>query len=978
VFEDTSVDLSRIDRHHYLGLRAYLTLMLSIEQIFKSTPSISFTRTQRRSRGLSDLSLNSLRSIAYEEEVTHHKSRPARQPIAPPLNFNEALQLNFVNRFPRRQPCSPPSSSLAQQHDGFARFLKEHASPPHQRVTAGGRIVPAAGPPPIFNVESLRVPTSGSGTQEPSATLQELRKGSAAEEGFRHTAAAAANNALSNGHENIPLGNHHSSRAQQAIVSIQADGSKGNQTNGQLQLQVGTAPHVPSGSNPFVLADGSNVVIQNGYPYRVYWNGFQTVSEPMIIPFAAVPGSMHTNLQSAGVAPQYSIANPYANTAIVPLTLFNTANGQDARPPQSDQQLPDHALERLQETFRYELKKLDKHIALRSHMFSTLEHNSYVAQRKHLVEQMDNIRISRRSGSRSSSNTMATTQGYLNSTLIASTHGYNVNHRASMQVDPTSQDPRVIGIPAKFDAQGIVTGPPWNALVNGVSKAASATAPIAEPQQKTPPPKKGLGASSILSPDAPPFIPSSMKKSTARKVETCILNDQRQNDSANMNLPSSVMAPRMSYGDHLVVTKTQKAIAIPSADKESQTTFQGSSKALWPHGRSRMSGSGSAMYDLVPLVHQADIAYVENLSLNPMQDFKLYCSTTTEFQEVIRRVREQARLYGCEGGQSKDPEYDAEQDIRWAMADRSPIPLPKKLPDHIVNPRPWNWNDSAFNIRADRSHLRSTTLTAPATHVGKAQPQTEVLEAGTYNNETVHGQLAQETDFRTIAKVGSSPITHASPESNANTGPKYVASESKKLEPSTFPRTILGDLSPNKQAAAAISENGNGQSNVDAAEPAPGTALVDDPMFWHKVIQAKLAGWENEGPVPYLQDKKEDNKLSKRYVHRADIDNETESRSGTVIPMYVKDDATAVSGPDKIRSTLAGAQLGIQKESAEQWTKEHQDAVDAACLHNPYERPPTPEGWRVPPLPPDIWSKMPFKLEDWPKYIPDSVTEGIN
>ncbi|KAF7116873.1 hypothetical protein CNMCM5793_005454 [Aspergillus hiratsukae] len=45
-------------------------------------------------------------------------------------------------RHPSRQPSDPPQGALAQADAGFARFLKEHASPKHQRVTAGGRIVP--------------------------------------------------------------------------------------------------------------------------------------------------------------------------------------------------------------------------------------------------------------------------------------------------------------------------------------------------------------------------------------------------------------------------------------------------------------------------------------------------------------------------------------------------------------------------------------------------------------------------------------------------------------------------------------------------------------------------------------------------------------------------------------------------------------------------------------------------------------------
>lgn len=53
---------------------------------------------------------------------------------------------------PERQPSVPPSTQRAQQDEGFARFLKKHSSPTHQRVTAGGRIVPMdhrSRPPPF-------------------------------------------------------------------------------------------------------------------------------------------------------------------------------------------------------------------------------------------------------------------------------------------------------------------------------------------------------------------------------------------------------------------------------------------------------------------------------------------------------------------------------------------------------------------------------------------------------------------------------------------------------------------------------------------------------------------------------------------------------------------------------------------------------------------------------------------------------------
>lgn len=60
---------------------------------------------------------------------------------------------------------------LSKQDSGFFRFLKKHASPPHHRVTAGGRIVPAGPltPPPTFDYDSLMA-VAGPG---PSVRMQE-------------------------------------------------------------------------------------------------------------------------------------------------------------------------------------------------------------------------------------------------------------------------------------------------------------------------------------------------------------------------------------------------------------------------------------------------------------------------------------------------------------------------------------------------------------------------------------------------------------------------------------------------------------------------------------------------------------------------------------------------------------------------------------------------------------------------------------
>ncbi|ODH15187.1 hypothetical protein ACO22_06468 [Paracoccidioides brasiliensis] len=72
----------------------------------------------------------------------------------------DGLLLSQANhlQYPHRQPINAPQGKLAQIDAGFARFLKEHASPKHQRVTAGGRIVPmnlSSAPAPEFKLPAI-------------------------------------------------------------------------------------------------------------------------------------------------------------------------------------------------------------------------------------------------------------------------------------------------------------------------------------------------------------------------------------------------------------------------------------------------------------------------------------------------------------------------------------------------------------------------------------------------------------------------------------------------------------------------------------------------------------------------------------------------------------------------------------------------------------------------------------------------------
>ena len=67
-----------------------------------------------------------------------------------------ASRRDFAN--PSQEPRPPPPPEIdIRAYEGFARFLKEHASPKSKRVTAGGRVVSVGpiSPPQTFHTEFL-------------------------------------------------------------------------------------------------------------------------------------------------------------------------------------------------------------------------------------------------------------------------------------------------------------------------------------------------------------------------------------------------------------------------------------------------------------------------------------------------------------------------------------------------------------------------------------------------------------------------------------------------------------------------------------------------------------------------------------------------------------------------------------------------------------------------------------------------------
>ena len=176
---------------------------------------------------------------------------------------------------------------------------------------------------------------------------------------------------------------------------------------------------------------------------------------------------------------------------------------------------------------------------------------------------------------------------------------------------------------------------------------------------------------SVLSPNAPAFFP----------------NGGVDNEIA-FAAPSPESWPLSSYPSKH--QERDEEMVVPSLDEQNGGA---------------MNDDTSGTLDYAPpdprdpamrIIHPDDIKYTDHYS---NEDRQRFCTTIEQFQEAIRRVREQARLYGCHGGSSKDPAYDAEQDIWWAICDQDPIPRPCKVSRHPRRPQPWNWNESDFNYR---------------------------------------------------------------------------------------------------------------------------------------------------------------------------------------------------------------------------------------------------------------------------------------
>ena len=523
---------------------------------------------------------------------------------------------------------APPDILIPQRHDGFVRFLKQHASPPHHRVTAGGRIVPTGphSPPPMFDYESLtgmvdrrrhklqdnyypRIPANDARDNVRSPNWPMLQSAP-----FDDQAR------LLNGYQQTPAS------LQSVQTSFMPPGSMAFPQFPSTASPMTPASFAPVGS----FEDGSMMAVYNGNYYRAYWNGISTVVEPLPVTMGPAPLAFQHGNQTQPVHNQARSKPPSSSQTSKQIKPLADSTNQ-SRVSSSHSQISRSAqqLDARERDLKADLHKLDRHLALHHYELSQQQRASFVAQRRSLIEDIDDIRKIR---------------------------------------EPASPDRPFIKV--KDLAKRATERASKSRSGQQSSLIRRDTGPVSARKVS------GLSISKTLSPNAPPFVPSN---SRITQFKAPVATAQARSQPIKISHPDS--GQRMMIQDKEIVLHKQES----SLDRDPEDPA-------------------------MRIVHNSDIAYAAEFEDQTLHGKKQYCTTVSEFQEALRRVRQHARQHGCAGGSSKDPAYDAEQDIWWAICDKDPIPLPTGTPDHVKNPRPWDWGNSVFNYRYMISTQWETTL----------------------------------------------------------------------------------------------------------------------------------------------------------------------------------------------------------------------------------------------------------------------------
>lgn len=660
-----------------------------------------------------------------------------------------------IARPPYRQPIPAPEELHDQKKDGFKRFLKEVASPPHHRVTAGGRIVPAGTPPPPIMMQFDSLDDS---LQHRQGRHMSFGKNVNRPEAPPGNALALYNkvNSRVEAQGKVPgNGQTYLFKSQAGLFPSQNGGKMANVASLNNQQPLGYA--ISAGTMPL----GPLPTPYAGNHLLGYWNGGPVYNQ--LLPTPPYPYAEH-------ILPMYG--QPYTLPQdILPATARNPSLNQSGVDT-SDHQLtsltgvPGESLAKSRDEYVAQLSDLDKHIALNLHKFTPNQVARNAARREELVKTIDLFRVAMETSSKTAESSSCPV--------------------TEPQFFPGKSQPRLQPYPiASAEGQQSV-GPNGRGYVNQTSSKLAQAGSFSN---------SSISQPTSLSAVAPPFIPGSFNVGLTRfNFEDTSLGTKSQGMTGESKNGSS--------------GSTQLAASLPSH------TSPVIGKRM--HGNDKINTSDDAAIDsrvrspfAVPEVDPRDIAYVDRLSLNPSQHEKKFCSTVEEFQEVIRRAREQATTYSCTPGASKDPAHDAEEDIRCAMQNEEAIVLPQPIPDHIANPRPWNWLDSAYNARAHPEFapfLPAEKASSPLKSVGSSSRWSNSLHPILEENpsdEGGHGHgvgLAKATPHRPENSGQSALYVHQNGVSSSKTDKSIFSSAQMAMAPVAESKTIYEGYSNGEDA----------------------------------------------------------------------------------------------------------------------------------------------------------------------------------
>ena len=613
---------------------------------------------------------------------------------------------------PHRQPLQP-GSQIIQLEENFVKFLKMHTSPPHNRVTAGGRIVKAGPriPPPTFNMDIIDGLLKGAGgLKEKEDSLKErgiqakVRAGNVSipKSKFQRVQDAHWGNL-----ENLPHDNHTQARwmesyhGEERSVNLSRTGPKvevhqpqGSSSQASVayplpnrssavpaETPVQTTPillpsaHIPSvlpkssvavssqiplrqasSSIPSHLSlkipRGAEIIMRsadglvfeyNGLLYRTFLN-----SESKILYEPMVP-----HISQSAQAIQHPVSR-------IPPEFYNQIHGEQITydqmmgPGMQYTSLPQSAnnetgFQGLQDSFS---------------AFSAINTENGLFETQHQSNPATQIRD-----------------------LSAASDALNADLRKVEKQIAAESHAMSSGQLSLLTARKRFLVERLDEIRKTINKINSCLQEVTAKREITPMVPLARNSSENTNPDIGPSaaLPERLMTNNGDATMGFHTSNKPLSPDAPVFVPSGMLV-----SEHLRSGQGKDILSASSLKSENMNTGIGVS--------SEPRGSAELVPDYLepskPKVLAVDAAYSDEMGYNNPKAPKLYCSTPQEFSEVIEAARCCAKYYGCKGGHSKDPEYDAELDIRDAMQQKLPIPL-KKPGDPC---RPWDFKSSFFNV----------------------------------------------------------------------------------------------------------------------------------------------------------------------------------------------------------------------------------------------------------------------------------------